>query len=112
MSLIFMSGLLGVSTHSTRVAGVSSARTASRSIISTVLSSTPQGTNSRLARRWVPPYTSFPITMWSPGDRIARSRASSAASPEAKLNPCFPPSSSAMRVSSEVRVGLPPRAYS
>ncbi len=56
MSLIFISGLLGVSTHSTLVAsGRIAARTASRSLISTVEIETPHGTNTRLTSRWVPP---------------------------------------------------------
>ena len=113
MSVIFISGLDGVSTQTTFVAsGRIAAFTASRSLISTVDSETPHGTNARDTSRCDPPYTSLPISTWSPGARIARSSVSSAASPEAKLNPRSPPSSAAISVSSEVRVGLPPRAYS
>ena len=56
MSLIFMSGLLGVSIHSTFVAsGRIAARTASRSLMFTVESEAPHGMNMRLTRRCVPP---------------------------------------------------------
>ena len=56
MSVIFMSGLIGVSTHSIEVeSGRIAARTASRSVISTVEIETPHGTCTRLTSRCVPP---------------------------------------------------------
>jgi hypothetical protein len=56
MSLIFMSGFVGVSIQSTFVTpGRIAARTASWSVSSTVVRSIPQGTKTRLTRRWVPP---------------------------------------------------------
>ena len=56
MSVIFMSGLLGVSSQTTLVAsGRMAWRTASRSLISTVESETPHGTKTRLTRRCEPP---------------------------------------------------------
>ena len=56
MSVIFISGLLGVSSQTTFVAsGRIAARTASRSLISTVESETPHGMNTRLTSRCEPP---------------------------------------------------------
>ena len=56
MSLIFISGFDGVSTHSTLVVpGSMAARTASRSLVSTVVCRTPHAPKMRLIRRCVPP---------------------------------------------------------
>ncbi|OUD93679.1 hypothetical protein CMMCAS05_05680 [Clavibacter michiganensis subsp. michiganensis] len=60
----------------------------------------------------MPPYTSSLSTMRSPGRVIARSSVSSAASPEANENACFPFSSDASSSCRPVRVGLALRAYS
>ncbi len=60
----------------------------------------------------MPPYASSGTTKWLPGDAMVRSSVSSAASPLAKANPCFPPSSAAMHSSSAVRVGFAEREYS
>ena len=72
----------------------------------------PSGCSTLSKSRWVPPYASSGITTWSPGSQTARSRVSSAASPEANANPRSPSSSAAMLPSSAVRVGLAERLYS
>ena len=113
MSEIFISGFDGVSTQSTLVVPSSTAaRTASRSLVSTVVWRMPQPPKTLRMSRCVPPYTSLPITTWSPGASTVRSSASSAARPDANERPRMPPSSAASWVSSAVRVGLPPREYS
>ena len=107
------SGLVGVSTQTTLVRpGSIAARVASRSLTGAVLFSSPQRWSTLSKRRWVPPYASSGITTWSPGAHSARSRVSSAASPEANANPRSPSSSAAMLPSSAVRVGLAERLYS
>ena len=113
MSPMFSSGLVGVSTQTTLVRpGSMAARTASTSLTGAVPFARPQRVSTLSKSRWVPPYASSGMTTWSPGSQIARSRVSSAASPEAKANPRSPSSSAAMLPSSAVRVGLPERLYS
>ncbi len=106
------SGLDGVSHHSTLVAGVNAARTASRSPRCTAVCSTPQPASTLAISRKLPPYASSGSTTWSPGRSTVRSSVSSAASPEANASPCAPPSSAARHSSSAVRVGLAERLYS
>ena len=113
MSAMPSSGLVGVSTQTTFVRpGWIAATTASASDRSTGVCSMPHGPNTRAIRRYVPPYASLGTTTWSPGRRVARSRVSSAARPDANAKPAAPPSAAASADSSAVRVGLAEREYS
>ena len=72
----------------------------------------PHGSSTLAKSRNVPPYASSGSTTWSPGRQVARTKVSSAASPEANANPRSPSSSAASAPSSAVRVGLAERLYS
>ena len=88
------------------------ARTASTSDTAAVDSSTPHACSTLSKSRWVPPYASSGKTTWSPGRHTARTRVSSAASPEANAKPRSPSSTAASAPSRAVRVGLAERLYS
>ncbi len=113
MSPMLSSGLVGVSTQTSVVCpGLIADATASRSETAAGLCSSPHGRATLSISRKVPPYASSGMTRWSPGFVSARSRVSSAASPDANANPRSPCSSAARLPSSAVRVGLPDRLYS
>ena len=88
------------------------ARTASTSSTGAGLWVRPHGTATLSKSRNVPPYASSGMTAWSPGLQSARSRVSSAASPEANAKPRSPSSTAASAPSRAVRVGLALRLYS
>ena len=113
MSPMLSSGLVGVSTHTSRVSpGRSAARTASRSLAGAGSCRSPQAVATLSKSRNVPPYASSGSSTWSPGRHSARMTVSSAARPLAKANPRSPSSSAAMLPSRAVRVGLAERLYS
>ena len=113
MSPMLSSGLVGVSTQTSRVSpGRMAARTASRSEAGAGSWRSPQPVATLSNSRNVPPYASSGSTTWSPGRHSARMTVSSAARPLANANPRSPSSSAAMLPSRAVRVGLAERLYS
>ncbi len=113
MSTSFNNGLLGDSSQTMRVSGVSSAASvvAGSSLRSTQRASTPRSRSTRSNSRYVPPYTSSLMSTRSPG-RTRPAMADAAAEPLANARPCAPPSRIAIASSNRFRVGLPVRAYS
>jgi hypothetical protein len=112
MSAMPSNGLVGVSSHTTRVCAVTAARIASTSDTSAAVQSRPQRSATRAKSRYVPPYASSGMTTWSPGWQTARRRVSSAARPLANASARGPPSSAARHSCSASRLGLLDRLYS
>src|SRR6266704_3192961 len=111
MSTTRSNGLVGDSSHTSRVDGVIAFSTASRSVASTAVKVIPNRFITLSNSRNVPPYTSSMYTTWSSGLRSSII-VDSAPSPDANARQCFASSSAARFSSSADRVGLPLREYS
>ena len=112
MSRTPSSGLVGVSTQTSRVPSRIPARALSTVDRSAAVYASPQFCATLSKSRYVPPYASSGISTWSPGRHNARSRVSSAARPLAKAYPNRPCSSAARHSCNASRVGLSVRLYS
>ena len=106
-----MTGLVGVSTNSMRVAEVIACSTSSRFAVSTYEKEMAARVSTLSKSRNVPPYVLSETMTWSPALSIV-AIAPIAAMPDAKANPALPPSIAAMLRSSAKRVGFCVRAYS
>ena len=110
MSVILSSGLDGVSTRMSLVAGVIASLTASMSVMSTKEVCRPHLTRRSRSSSAVPWYRSCGAIRWSP---VARdwNTAARAAAPEENAAASAPPSRSLTHSSRSDRVGLPERLY-
>ena len=111
ISVTFMSGFVGVSKYTIFVFGLTAAATASRSDVSTGVTSMPNfGMTSRMTT-FVQPYTQSPTITWSPACKRPSSTELTAPMPLPAATQSSPPSMAAILSSSVRTVGLPPREY-
>ncbi len=109
MSVMASVGLAGVSMKTTRVFGLMAPRSTSRSLVSTMLASTPKREKSRSSTTRDGPYTDALHTTWSPADSRAKNTVDTAAMPDDVASAEVPSSSVATVASSMAMVGLPMR---
>jgi hypothetical protein len=101
------SGLLGVSTSTSRVCGRIARANASVSVWSTWVYDTPNRDSRPVASEVVPPYVLRCTTTWSPAESRASAMVLTAPIPEAVTSPVSAPSSSATTAATWAWFGLP-----